>query len=94
MKDIFAAHEAYGIEGQELYHEEFITPVNRQKWHHYNADMEDFLRNLPKIELHVHLDGTFNPSLLYSLFQSTQKGYDCLPEKTFCPWDQTYLPVR
>ena len=55
MKEIFVAHEAYGVEGRELYHEDFITPVNRQKWRTYYADM--------KVELHVHLNGSFDPSL-------------------------------
>ena len=94
MPDIFAAHESYGTEGRELYDEEYVTPTCRKKWQHYNADMEDFLRKLPKVELHVHLDGSFDPKLLYSLFETSQKEYECLPEETFCPWDQTFLPVR
>ena len=87
MKDIFVAHEAYCVEeGRELYHDGVITPVNRQKWRTYYADM--------KVELHVHLDGNFDPSLFSFELESAQKDYDCLSEKTFCPWDQTYLPVR
>lgn len=46
-----------------------------------------------KVELHVHLDGSFEPSLLLShLKQSGQ--YDCLPAEAYCPWDDTTLAVR
>jgi adenosine deaminase len=31
----------------------------------YDEDLEKFLNLLPKIELHVHLDGSFEPSILY-----------------------------
>jgi len=47
---------------------------------------------MKQVELHVHLDGSFDPSLLLSHLKET--GHDCLPQETFCPWDQTTVPVR
>jgi adenosine deaminase len=34
--------------------------------------MEDFIRGLPKAELHVHLEGTLEPEMLFTLAQQNQ----------------------
>lgn len=78
---------------QELEPHDTIAKLSRAKWPQYDISMEQFLRRLPKVELHVHLDGSFDPSLLLSHLK--QHGqYDCLPTDAFCPWDESTLDVR
>jgi adenosine deaminase len=31
--------------------------------------MQDFIQNLPKAELHLHIEGTFEPELLFKIAQ-------------------------
>src|SRR5690606_8182483 len=33
----------------------------------YDADLADFIRGLPKAELHLHIEGTLEPELMFSL---------------------------
>ena len=47
-----------------------------------------------KVELHVHLDGAFDPALLLSYLKSSESSYASLPLEAFCPWDQSTIPVR
>jgi len=62
------------------------------KWSHSN-DMESFLRDLPKIELHVHLDGSFDSSLLHAHLKLS-KNNECLPVEVNVPWAEETIPVR
>jgi len=62
------------------------------KWSHSN-DMESFLRDLPKIELHVHLDGSFNSSILHTHLKLS-KNNECLPVEVNVPWTEETIPVR
>lgn len=85
--------------GQRQQEEEVLMPRDdativqlSHKWT-YNLSMEQFLRRLPKVELHVHLDGSFDPSILLSHLKQTGQ-YDCLPTEAYCPWDQSTLAVR
>lgn len=59
----------------------------------YDYEMEEFIRDMPKVELHVHLDGAFDPKLLYEHLQQTD-DYSRLPLVSILPWDQTEWPVR
>jgi hypothetical protein len=31
----------------------------------YNEDIEQYVQEIPKVELHVHLDGAFSPEILF-----------------------------
>jgi len=46
-----------------------------------------------QVELHVHLDGSFDNALLFEYLKSSSKS-KFLPEKEFCPWDGSTTPVR
>lgn len=38
--------------------------------------VEDFIIRLPKVELHVHLDGSFDPSVIFSYMKRTPKNHE------------------
>jgi len=83
-------------QNDESLHEDVMTTIHKlnDKWE-YDEDMELFLRQLPKVELHVHLDGSFDPSLLYThLKSSSPDSYESLPIETILPWDQSKFPIR
>jgi adenosine deaminase len=63
----------------------------QQKYDYTDSD-EAFVRSLPKVELHVHLDGAFDPELLYRHLEATQE-YTCFPLLTSLPWNDA-LVVR
>mmetsp|Transcript_10626 Transcript_10626/g.13454 ORF Transcript_10626/g.13454 Transcript_10626/m.13454 type:complete len:442 (-) Transcript_10626:218-1543(-) len=69
-----------------------IAKLNK-KWQ-YDLDTENFLLHLPKVELHVHLDGSFDPELLHSHLQSSKRHYERLPKEAHCPWDNSIIPIR
>ena len=51
------------------------------------SQLEAFVRSVPKIELHVHLDGCFDPEELWEHLQKNPKLLHCFPvDKTF-PWE-------
>ncbi|GFH59898.1 adenosine deaminase [Chaetoceros tenuissimus] len=77
-------------EEEPCHYNEVVTLTN--KWQ-YNMSTEQFLRKIPKVELHVHLDGSFEPSLLFDHLRETG-DYSCLPDQSYCPWDQSMLDVR
>ena len=58
----------------------------------YDEALEEFLHSLPKVELHVHLDGSFDHSILHQHLQEV--GPACLPVQTTLPWDGSPFPVR
>jgi len=60
----------------------------------FDQDTEKFVQQLPKVELHVHLDGAFDPALLLNHLKSSESRYASLPVEAFCPWDQSTIPVR
>ena len=54
----------------------------------YNLDLELFVQQLPKVELHVHLDGSFDPDVLWTYIQQHKPAsLECLPEQTVLPWE-------
>lgn len=58
-------------------------------------DLEEFLEELPKVELHVHFDGSLDPFLLYDYLIKNDPQFHCLPANTTLPWDgNENLPVR
>lgn len=59
----------------------------------YNDETEHYIKNMPKVELHVHLDGSFSQEILYRHLQQNA-NYDCFPSNTILPWDQSLWPVR
>ena len=59
----------------------------------YNEDIERFIQDLPKVELHVHLDGSFSSEILHRHLEHT-KDLECLPINSVLPWDQSLWPVR
>lgn len=51
----------------------------------------DAVKRAPKVELHVHLDGSFDSEVL---FRAAQKHLEELPEKVRTPWDGKLLDVQ
>lgn len=66
--------------------------LTNHKWR-YTSEMESFLRSIPKIELHVHLDGSFETSLLLEHLKSLS-DLSHLPNEIKLPWDQSSMPIR
>ncbi|CAE7286274.1 ADA, partial [Symbiodinium necroappetens] len=52
---------------------------------------EELLLAAPKVELHVHLDGSFDAAVL---FRAAQAHLEELPEKVRTPWDGKMLEVQ
>jgi adenosine deaminase len=64
-------------------------------WEGYDDDQELFVQELPKVELHVHLDGSFDPDFLWKYMKEHPDSVYCLPVQTNLPWDSSRkLPVR
>lgn len=64
------------------------------KWPQFDDDLESFIRDLPKLELHIHLDGSFDPNLLWNFLQS-DTSEQCFPVSFTPPWQpDTPLPIR
>ena len=59
----------------------------------YNEDIERYIQEIPKIELHVHLDGAFSTEVLFRHLRE-KNAYDSLPIICVLPWDQSPWPVR
>ena len=60
------------------------------KWD-YSHHLEKFVRWMPKVELHVHFDGSWDPTMIYQHFCSSR----LLLRESILPWDPTRpYPVR
>ena len=60
-------------------------------------DMEKFVQSVPKIELHVHLDGSFDPYRLWEYLSKDPTLIQCFPVTKELPWakpGQKPLPLR
>lgn len=66
--------------------------VKNKDGYMYDEELEEFLYSLPKVELHVHLDGSFEHDILYQ--HLLWKGLRCLPTHSTLPWDASLFPVR
>jgi hypothetical protein len=60
-------------------------------WSEYNDDQELFVQEFPKIELHVHLDGSFDPLFLWKYMQNNPESLYCLPVESIPPWDPSRI---
>jgi adenosine deaminase len=49
--------------------------------------LEAFVQSIPKIELHVHLDGCFDPEELWEHLQKNPRLLHCFPVDRHLPWD-------
>lgn len=56
-------------------------------WHSYSNDQELFVQEFPKVELHVHLDGTFDPDFLWRYMNDNPESLLCLPTGVDLPWE-------
>mmetsp|Transcript_13988 Transcript_13988/g.38676 ORF Transcript_13988/g.38676 Transcript_13988/m.38676 type:complete len:515 (+) Transcript_13988:308-1852(+) len=67
-----------------------------KKWKDsYDESTEIFVQQIPKVELHVHLDGSFDPDVLYDYIQQhTPESIDSLPEQTALPWEADDSPKK
>lgn len=74
---------------------ENIDDIHKNKKWKYDIDKDEmWIQNCPKVELHVHLDGSFDPSTLKAHLEQTE-DYSCLPKETILPWDpNSSFPVR
>lgn len=49
-------------------------------------DLEHFVRSVPKIELHVHLDGSFDAYQMWSYLKKHPELIHCFPVEKKMPW--------
>lgn len=58
------------------------------KWRSYSDDEETFIQELPKVELHVHLDGSCDADFLWDFLQQNPQAIDKFPVSIANPpWD-------
>lgn len=62
------------------------------KWD-YTTEIEKLVRWIPKVELHVHFDGSFDPQMIFEHLQENG-NHHLLPEASILPWNQQEYPVR
>lgn len=63
------------------------------KWD-YSHHLEKFVRWMPKVELHVHFDGSWDPTMIYQHLRD-HNTIDLLPHESILPWDPTRpYPVK
>jgi adenosine deaminase len=60
---------------------------DRPGWQSYEEDDEEFIRECPKVELHVHLDGSFDPDFLWKYLRENPEKIYCLPAQVDLPWE-------
>jgi adenosine deaminase len=51
-------------------------------------EMEMFCRAVPKVELHIHLDGCFEPEDLWEYLRNNPELLHCLPVEKKLPWEK------
>eukprot|EP00980_Cylindrotheca_fusiformis_P004062 scaffold880_cov132-Cylindrotheca_fusiformis.AAC.58 len=57
-----------------------------------HAELEAFARSIPKVELHVHLDGAFDPKKLWDHLARHPELIHCFPVKKELPWSKAGEP--
>lgn len=71
--------------------------LGNQGFDEEHADLEKFVRGVPKIELHCHLDGSFEPQILWDHLQNHPELFQCFPVEKSLPWAKSEdkpLPLR
>jgi adenosine deaminase len=71
--------------------------LGNQGFDEENAHLETFVRSVPKVELHVHLDGTFEPQNLWDHLVDHPELIHCFPVDKQLPWtkpEEPPLPLR
>lgn len=58
-----------------------------------HQNLERWVQSVPKVELHVHLDGAFDPQLLWSHLQKHPELIQCFPVEQVMPWAPTEPPL-
>ncbi|GAX24745.1 adenosine deaminase [Fistulifera solaris] len=84
----------------------YLSSNHSDEWDSYTDDDESFIQSFPKIELHVHLDGSFDPHYLFDFLQQqiqksprysdsvhTPSPYLCWPTEQPVPWDPANSPL-
>lgn len=56
--------------------------------HHHLVARKEFVENMPKVELHVHLDGSFEFSQLLTHLQEESNHDEIFPECITLPWSE------
>lgn len=51
-------------------------------------ELENFCRTAPKVELHIHLDGCFDPHELWTYLEHNPELLHCFPVEKQLPWEQ------
>jgi len=74
------------IQKQESSLEEHTTPLQHFFFDPEEEDMEHFVQSIPKIELHVHLDGSFDPYQLWEYLCKHPHFMDRFPVEKTMPW--------
>lgn len=62
-----------------------------------HAELERFVQSVPKVELHIHLDGSFDPTFLWSYLSKNPDLTQCFPVEKQMPWakpNEGPLPLR
>mmetsp|Transcript_61060 Transcript_61060/g.149492 ORF Transcript_61060/g.149492 Transcript_61060/m.149492 type:complete len:465 (+) Transcript_61060:368-1762(+) len=65
-------------------------------WFDDDGELEDFVQCVPKVELHVHLDGCFDPKVLWTHLIDNPHLLRCFEIEKTMPWekDANAPPVR
>ena len=50
--------------------------------------LERFVQSVPKVELHIHLDGSFDPEELWRHLEANPELLKCLPVEKQLPWSK------
>jgi adenosine deaminase len=85
--------------GLELELELELDHAEREQMHvlsrdwDYPPNLEKFVRWSPKVELHVHFDGSWDPTMIYQHLRENGT-IELLPQVSILPWDQSEYPVR
>jgi adenosine deaminase len=74
--------------------EDLLDRNNEPKEQDEEDDNDDewFLQNMPKIELHVHLDGAFDPEEIWNHVVQHPELLQCLPVEKKLPWSKENDP--
>jgi adenosine deaminase len=72
--------------------EQLQLNILESRWN-YSTEVEKLVRWIPKVELHVHFDGSWDPTMIYQHLLENG-NVELLPHVSILPWDQSEYPVR